>query len=89
MQNLPSPNGHGWQIQDGTLVPLLMSKEPAPAAILELTACKCKKSACRRSDICQCKAIGLVCTEACLCMAGESCENVQNTEYMNDSDGDD
>ena len=89
MQNLPSPNGLGSLIQEGTFVPLLMSREPAPVALLELTASKCKKSACRRSDICQCEAVSLVCTEACLCMAGEYCENVQNTDYINDSDGDD
>ena len=89
MQNLPSPNGHGWHLSSGTLLLLLMSKEPAPTAILELTACKCKKSGCRRNDICQCKSNGLVCTDVCLCMAGESCNNIQTYMYTDDSDAND
>lgn len=85
-QNLPSPCGHGWQLVSGVLQPLLMSKEPAPTAILELISCKCKASGCKRSDLCQCKANSLVCTEACLCMAGESCGNIQASVDSDDSD---
>ena len=81
VQNLPSPNGHGWSSIGGSLVPVLMSKEAAPSGLLELTSCKCKKSACRRMDLCQCKANNLLCTEACYCMAGELCENI-NTILM-------
>ena len=85
IQNLPSPTGHGWELVNGIITPILMSKELAPSAIIELIVCKCKKSACRRNDLCQCKANNLVCTEACLCMAGESCENTQ-FELTDDSD---
>ena len=46
-QDLPSPNDHGWKTEDGVLQPVLMTKDPAPRALLELSFCHCKKSACR------------------------------------------
>ncbi|KAK3754209.1 hypothetical protein QZH41_003313 [Actinostola sp. cb2023] len=37
MQDLPPPEGHGWKIEDSTLKPMFMTKEPAPKSLLELT----------------------------------------------------
>lgn len=49
--NMPSPVGNGWSFTDGHLIePTLMSKDPAPVGLLELTACKCAKSSCKRID---------------------------------------
>ena len=74
LQELPSPEYHGWAIEDEALKPVLMDKDPAPRGILELTTCNCKKSACRSH--CSCNINGLSCTEACFCMADvESCRN--------------
>ena len=84
-QGLPTPEQHGWSISDGALQPVLMTKEPAPRGLVELTACRCKKSACRRAA-CSCRANGLACTEACACMANESCQN-QNTMLQDQVDG--
>ena len=47
-QALPGPEGNGWQASDGLPQPLLMSKNPAPVELVELTTCKCKKSACQK-----------------------------------------
>ena len=41
-QDLPSPNDHGWKTEDGVLQPILMTKDPAPCALLELPFCPCK-----------------------------------------------
>ena len=76
MQNLPSPDGHGWTMEGNSLVPVLMTKEHAPKSIVELTACRCKKSACTRN--CSCKLSNLSCTDACLCMVDEECQNPMN-----------
>ena len=76
MQNLPSPEGHGWKVVENSLVPVLLTKEQAPKSIIELTACRCKKSACTRN--CSCKLSNLSCTDACLCMVGEECQNPMN-----------
>ena len=72
-QRLPSPDGHGWKLEDNSLVPHLMTKPPAPSSILELTNCKCSKSSCTQN--CSCSNNGLACTEACKCMADEKCRN--------------
>ena len=42
-QRLPSPDDHGWKLEDNSLVPHLMTKPPALSSILELTNCKCSK----------------------------------------------
>ncbi len=83
MQNLPSPNGYGWMTNDGQLEPYLMTQDPAPTSIAELTICGCKKSVCSRQS-CKCCTAGLPCTEACPCMGDETCLN----PYMNVIDDD-
>ncbi|KAK3743286.1 hypothetical protein QZH41_017324 [Actinostola sp. cb2023] len=85
MQNLPQPEGHGWEMEDGVLQPVLMTKEPAPKSLLELTTCHCKKSECRTN--CSCNNTGLACTEACVCMADETvCKNPNSLFWQYSSD---
>ena len=50
--DIPSPVNNGWSLTNGHLEPILMCKDPAPVGLLELTACKCEKSACKRSVYC-------------------------------------
>ena len=69
MQDLNSPEGHGWEKEEGILKPVLMTKEPAPKSLLELTSCQYKKSECRTNF--SCNNAGLSCTESCVCMADE------------------
>ena len=65
---IPSPVGMGWEMETlaGSQVLSIdwMEKKPAPAAVLELLACKCKS--------CPCVANGLKCTDIC---ALANCEN--------------
>ena len=75
VQQLPPPVSNGWSENDGLLEPHLISKDPAPRGLIELTACKCTKSFCRRDHLCPCKAQSMPCTEACLCMNDDSCQN--------------
>ncbi|EDO46217.1 predicted protein [Nematostella vectensis] len=87
MVPLPSPDGNGGKITNGRLEPLLMSQDPAPLSLLKLTTCRCVKTACRRDDLCSCKANDIPCTEACLCTSEDSCENPhKGTETATDSD---
>ena len=44
--DLPSPEGRGWQKEDDELKAKLMSKDPAPTSLLELTMCTRKKKEC-------------------------------------------
>ncbi|CAM1304786.1 Uncharacterised protein at_DN0466 [Pycnogonum litorale] len=73
-QNLPKPEDYGWSISDGVLQAVLMTREPAPRELTELTTCRCKKSSCRLMG-CSCRTQNLACTEACACMANEDCQN--------------
>jgi len=73
MQDLESPEEHGWDLEDGSLRVVYMTKELAPRSLVELTTCKCEKSYCRGN--CSCSSTGLSCTEACSCKADESCCN--------------
>ena len=74
VQDLPPPAEHGWMCTDAFLTPVLMTKDPAPSGLVEVTLCKCKKSLCSRRDV-ACKKNKLPCTEACACMAGEDCQS--------------
>ncbi|KAK3738178.1 hypothetical protein QZH41_007178 [Actinostola sp. cb2023] len=74
IQKLPSPVDSGWQEGDGSLEPILMSRDPAPRTLFELTICSCSKSLCKR-NMCTCNANNMPCTEAWLCMSDERCQN--------------
>ena len=86
-QDLPSPAGHGWKIEDNAMCPHLMTKPPAPANILELTNCQCSTSLCTRN--CSCSSNGLACTEACRCMADDNCHNPNKACDYDSDDYDD
>ena len=91
-QELPEPDGHGWQATEDGSQPLLMTMDPAPVGLLELTTCRCQKSACQRNHICACKCNDMPCTEACICMGGEDCKNpcmVASTDSTDYEDNDD
>ena len=83
-QDLPEPQCSVWKEEDGVLCPILMTSDPTPESIIELTTCNCKKSL--RRSTCSCANTRLCYTEACFCMAEPgSCLNPHNTTYE-DSD---
>ena len=85
MQDLESPEGHGWVRDEKHLLPLLMKKAPAPESLLDLKTCKCKMSSSLRN--CSCNNTGLSCTEGCYCMANdEECKNLHGVTCICDSE---
>ena len=50
-----------------------MTKDPTPRRLIALTTCNCKRPQCQGN--CSCYNSDLSCTEACLCMADETCKN--------------
>ena len=81
----PSPNGHGWTLrQDGSLAIKWMNGDPAPDAVLEFLACKCKK-ACKLPS-CVCLANGMPCTDMCTLAL---CDNRKEDDTSFDSSDDD
>ena len=70
MQDLQSPVGHGWELEDDCLKPVYMTKDPARRSLIALTTCNCKRSQCQGN--CSCYNSDLSCMKACLCMADET-----------------
>ena len=85
MQDLESLKGHGWTKDKELLVPLPITKAPAPVSLLELMTCKCKTSTCQQN--CFSSNTGLACTEGCFCMAdNEACRNPYGMTSNSDSE---
>jgi len=81
--SIPSPINHGWILTNGMLDIQWMSCETAPAAVLELLSCTCKKE-CRASS-CPCIIHGLKCTDMCTI---SKCVNVEDEQSEVDTDND-
>ena len=60
--DIPSPEGNGWQIEDGQLTIHWMQGPPAPDVILEFMSCK--HSRIHKHPSCPCLAYGIPCTPA-------------------------
>ena len=66
-QCLPSPTEYGWKFDEATsrFTPVLCLNPPAPAAIMNLLKCGCKRGCTGR---CTCRRNNIPCTEVCGCM---------------------
>ena len=84
---VPSPNGHGWTVDDGELKIKWIELLPAPDAVLALNNCKCKKSHCK-TKACTCENNGLECTDFCECVGCENRER-QAVQEENHTDSED
>lgn len=62
--DIPSPHGHGWEVNDNNLKMKWLGSNPAPEEILEMLSCICKKAC--TIDSCCCLKAGLECTNTCL-----------------------
>ena len=80
---LPPLTETGWEIVDGTIVPMRCLSPPAPKAVLELVKCGCDPvKGCKNK--CSCVKNNLPCTPLCKCYVA-GCENLL-TNYHRDSD---
>ena len=73
MPDVPSPQDHGWLVnEDGTEISVAwMDSRPAPEKLSVLTKCTCQGGC--TSSRCSCKKEALLCTDAC------TCKNYQNS----------
>ena len=81
--DLPNPLTHGRKLHEGTLVPILMDKEPRPNLTKEKKYCGCSKSRCRRG--CICARANVKCVIACRC-AGDPRLCWRVSEHSDESD---
>ncbi|MEO0688203.1 MAG: hypothetical protein AAFY76_24880 [Cyanobacteria bacterium J06649_11] len=71
IQNLPDPNGFGWELEDDHLVAITTDELPAPIGLIELSMCSCKQDC--STARCHCRKNKLICTDMCKC--SDKCEN--------------
>lgn len=81
---IPSPHGHGWEVDDISNVVkfVWLGSKPAPEEVLELLSCTCKR-ACTVENCCCLKA-GLKCTDMC----SIQCENMATDDDVQYESGD-
>ena len=66
---LPAPESMGWAVQDGGLVPVLMTLPAVPKSCIELVSCGCATRC--RTMRCKCRKLKLPCTAQCKCKDDE------------------
>ena len=81
IQNLPPPEGFGWEKIEDSLQPIMNDNLPAPIALIELSMCGCK-TVCT-TNRCKCRKNGLPCTDMCKCL---NCKNDGTEDDDSDSD---
>ena len=83
--NVPSPVGYGWELEDGMLNLIYMTKDSAPNSLVELVKCGCK-SACSRTS-CSCRKSKVPCTLFCKCSNDQRpCLNPHSIHIDDDND---
>ncbi|KAF3854292.1 hypothetical protein F7725_022347 [Dissostichus mawsoni] len=86
---LPSPINCGWQMMNGMLVPMLLTKEPVQSTCVQLTVCGCKESGSQCSTRqCLCRRRGLYCSGACGCARAAWCMNSNDIQETNGEETD-
>ena len=73
--NLP-PTDWGWKLVQGSLLPVISLKEPAPSHLLQLMSCKCKRNCSKK---CECATSGFQCSAMCGQCRGIACANSLHT----------
>lgn len=71
---IPAPAGHGWILQEKSLVPAYF-EGPTALEKLQDFYCNCLGAKCSDEEKCSCCADGVTCSEVCRCEAGEQCKN--------------
>eukprot|EP00057_Strongylocentrotus_purpuratus_P019489 XP_011673963.1 PREDICTED: uncharacterized protein LOC105442958 [Strongylocentrotus purpuratus] len=84
----PSPESHGWKVEDDAYVIDWMTLPPAPASVLELSHCSCKKTQCTQGR-CSCLQNNMPCTDMCSCIDCANLPSMSNRVGDDDDDDDD
>ena len=86
--DMPDPEQYGWICVDGSICPILSTRDAVPSACTELLTCRCATSRCATSR-CTCRKNNLHCSTACKCK--QECLNsgqVENSDHDEDNDCD-
>lgn len=80
--NVIEPTEWGWELQEGKLVAITSTKQPAPQELLKILRCGCKRDC--TSKNCTCRTYNMKCTYACTECHGTSCANAQQIDMDSD-----
>ena len=82
MTNIPTPVGHGWKVENDTIIPVLMDG-PVSAEVLRELVCSCRgRNICASS--CLCGTNSLLYTEICPRQSDDKCQNELNKTLVED-----
>ena len=76
------PEEWGWHIVDGKCLPMQTDKPAAPAELLDIIYCSCKKLC--NTKRCTCRQHGLRCSDVCTECRGASCSNSVRPDVPDD-----
>ena len=80
--NIPTPVGHGWKVENDTIVPVLMDG-PVSAEVLRELVCSCRgRNICASN--CLCGTNSLLYTEICPRQGDDKCQNELNKTLVED-----
>ena len=71
--HIPSPDSHGWKVEEGKLSIHWLNQLPAARQLMEFVSCGCKKGC--KTARCSCRKNGLMCTDICNCLDCSNCSN--------------
>ena len=76
----------GWELQNNSLVPVMMDTSPAPETLLKIIHCNCSGGC--STFRCTCKKHGLICSRVCgPCQEGH-CDNMSEEAVSDDENSD-
>ena len=73
------PMNWGWEMNNGSLSPIMIDVEPGPQDLLEMIRCNCKEP-CDKRWLCQ--RAGLKCSSSCSECLGVFCENAVDEQNI-------
>ena len=76
------PEEWGWHIVDGKCLPMQTDKPAAPAELLDIISCSCKKLC--NTKRCTCRQHGLQCSDVCTECRDTSCSNSELPDVPDD-----
>ena len=84
--DIPSPHGHGWNVDNDAINFVWLGSKPAAEEVLELLSCSCKRVCAFQS--CCCLKSGLKCTDMC-CLQCDNMAVVDESITPDESDDED
>ena len=81
---VPPPVDNGWNLANGELTIVWMTRPSAPQSLLECVECRCKTGC--KSMRCSCRKADLKCTDLCGCSDCQNCVAANTEDEVSDAE---